>query len=126
MQTFSSVVVLGLAGAAGTLMRAGCNTAAERLFGPGYPWGTLFVNVVGSLVFGIVVAAARSRGLVPAGWEAPLLVGLLGGFTTFSTFAFQSLEMLEAGRIAAAAAYVVATNVAAIAAVWGGLRLLGS
>lgn len=126
MQTFSSVVVLGLAGAAGTLMRAGCNAAAERLFGAGYPWGTLFVNVVGSLVFGIVVAAARSRGLVTAGWEMPLLVGLLGGFTTFSTFAFQSLEMLEAGRVTAAAAYVVATNVAAIAAVWGGLRLLGS
>lgn len=126
MQTFSSVVAIGLAGAVGTLMRAGCNTAAERLFGPGYPWGTLFVNVVGSLAFGIVLAAARSRGLVPAGWEAPLLVGLLGGFTTFSTFAFQSLELLETGRIVAATAYVVVTNVAAIVAVWGGLRLLGS
>lgn len=126
MQSFTSVVVLGLAGAIGTLMRAGCNSTAERLFGPGYPWGTLFVNVVGSLAFGAIVAAARSRGLVPAGWEAPLLVGLLGGFTTFSTFAFQSLEMLQAGRVGPAVAYVVVTNLAAIAAVWGGLRLLGS
>jgi CrcB protein len=126
MQTFSSVVVLGIAGAVGTLMRAGCTTAAERLFGPGFPWGTLTVNVVGSLAFGAIVSAARSRGLVPAGWETPLLVGLLGGFTTFSTFAFQAIVMLEAGRVGPALAYMVVTNMAALAAVWAGLRLLGS
>jgi hypothetical protein len=57
--------------------------------------------------------------------ESILLVGLLGGFTSYSTFAFHSVEMLETGRPLAAAAYIVATNVAALAAVWAGLRLAG-
>ena len=126
MQAASHIVLLGIAGAVGTLLRAACGTVALRLFGAGFPWGTLLVNVVGSLAFGLIMACARSRGLVPAGLETILLVGLLGGFTTFSTFAFQSIEMLEAGRPLAAAGYVLATNVAALAAAWIGLRLGGA
>ncbi|NBW97520.1 MAG: fluoride efflux transporter CrcB, partial [Planctomycetia bacterium] len=65
----------------------------------------------------------RARGGLPNGLEAILLVGLLGGFTTYSSFAFQSVELLEQGRPAAALGYVAATNLGAIAAAWAGLRL---
>lgn len=122
MQATSSILLLGLAGTVGTLLRAGCNALALRVFGPGMPWGTFVVNVVGSLAFGLIVAWSRSRGGLSAGVESALLVGLLGGFTTFSTFAFQSIELLEAGRAGAALGYMTATNVAALAAVWLGLR----
>jgi CrcB protein len=77
---------------------------------------------MGSFAFGLVFAAARDRGGLSTEVETILLVGLLGGFTTYSSFAFQAAEMLEHGRLPAAAAYVLATNMAGIAAVWLGLR----
>lgn len=125
MNWLSHGVLLAVAGAAGTLLRAGCHAVTVRAVGAGFPWSTLFVNVSGSLAFGVIFAWSRSRGLLPAGLETVLLVGLLGGFTTFSTFAFQTVEMAEAGRPAAAIAYILATNLAALAAIWVGLRLGG-
>jgi|694.fasta_scaffold104093_3 CrcB protein len=114
---------LAAAGAAGTLLRAGANALSLRLFGPGFPWGTLAVNVIGSFAFGAIVALARSRGSLSTAQETIIFVGLLGGFTTYSSFAFQSVEMLEAGRVVPAVAYVVGTTLAALFAVWAGLRL---
>jgi CrcB protein len=98
MNHLTHFALLGLAGAAGTLLRAGCTILATRLFGIGFPWGTLAVNVVGSLVFGLIVGLARTRGTIGISAETILLVGLLGGFTTFSSYACQSLELLEGGR----------------------------
>jgi CrcB protein len=117
---------LAAAGAAGTLLRAGVNAVSYRLVGPAFPWGTLAVNVLGSFAFGAIFALTRSRGLLSTAQETILLVGLLGGFTTYSSFAFQSVEMLEAGRALSALAYIVGTNAAALAAVWAGLRLFSA
>jgi CrcB protein len=125
MNHFTYFALLGLAGAAGTLLRAGCTILATRLCGVGFPWGTLAVNVAGSLAFGLIVGLARARGTMTVGTETILLIGLLGGFTTFSSFAFQSVELLEGGRPLSAVAYVIGTNVAALAAVWAGLRIAG-
>ena len=116
---------LGLAGAVGTLLRAGCNILASRLVGHPTPWATLVVNAVGSFAFGAIVALCRSRGTFTAAQEAILLVGLLGGFTTYSTFAFHSAEMLSHGRFLTAAAYILGTNLTGLAAIWAGLRLFG-
>ncbi len=124
--TLAHGLLLACAGAIGTLLRAGCNAAAPRLFGAGFPWATLAVNVAGSFAFGAIVGYARARGGMSHGLESILLVGLLGGFTTYSSYAFQSVELAEHGRLAAAAAYVVATNACALAAVWAGLRLFSA
>jgi len=121
MTHFAHAMLLALAGAAGTLLRAGCTTLAVRLGGSTYPWGTLIVNVAGSFAFGVIWAFARVRYL-PPGIETVLLVGLVGGFTTYSSFAFQSAEMLQAGRPSAAISYVLATNALGLAAIWAGLR----
>ena len=126
MHHLTHFVMLGLAGAAGTLIRAGCNGLAVRLFGSSFPWGTLVLNVAGSFAFGLIFGFARSRGTFPVSVETFLLVGLLGGFTTYASFAFQSVEMLESGRSLAAACYILATNVLGLAAVWAGLRLMGA
>lgn len=124
MHSFSVILLVALAGAVGTLLRMGLTTLAVRLCGGDFPWGTLTVNLLGSFAFGLVFGLVRSRGLAPA-QEVVLLVGLLGGFTTYSSFAFQSLELVSLGRMTAALAYVVVTNVLGIAAVWAGLRLTG-
>jgi CrcB protein len=122
MPVIVNALLIGAAGAVGTLLRAGCTTLATRLLGPGFPWGTIFVNVVGSFVFGLIFAVARTRAM-PTEQEVVLLVGLLGGFTTYSSFAFQSAEMLGGGRPAVALGYMLATNLLGIAAVWAGMRV---
>jgi len=109
------------AGAVGTLLRAGCTTVAAKILGPAFPWGTLAANVVGSFAFGAVYALTRSRAITPE-QETVLLVGLLGGFTSYSSFAFQSVSLLESGRGVAALAYMAATNVLGLVAVWAGIR----
>lgn len=116
-------LLLALAGAVGTLARAAVTEAALRLLGPSFPWGTALVNVLGALAFGAIVAATRSRAALPPGIDVVLLVGLLGGFTTFSSYAFQAADLWQSGRHAAAAAYVVGSNALALLAVWAGLRL---
>ena len=77
--------------------------------------------MLGSFAFGALYSLARSR-TITAEQEVVLLVGLLGGFTTYSTFAFQALDMLTTASIIPAIAYIVSTNLLGLAAVWLGLR----
>jgi len=125
MHPLTHLALLALAGATGTLLRAGCTTLATKLIGVGFPWGTLVVNVAGSLAFGLLVGFARTRGNISVSLEMILLIGLMGGFTTFSSYAFQSVDMLVGGRVIPAVAYVIVTNVAALLAVWVGMRITG-
>ena len=122
MPVITNALLIGAAGAIGTLLRAGCTTLATKLLGPGFPWGTLFVNLLGSFAFGAIFTLVRTRA-IPTEQEVVLLVGLLGGFTTYSSFAFQSAEMLSGGRPVVALAYMIATNALGLVAVWAGLRL---
>lgn len=120
-------LALAAAGGIGVLLRAACTTLAARLAGPGSSWTAplviLAVNSLGSFLFGAVAALAASRPGLPAAWQSIILVGLLGGFTTYSTFSFQAVEMLGGGRIAVGLAYVAAMNLLALAAAWAGLHL---
>jgi CrcB protein len=121
----NQVLLVALGGALGSVARYGVGVGAARLFGLGFPWGTLIVNLLGAMAFGAVVGAGRARGGVPPTLEAVLLLGLLGGFTTFSSYTFQAVALWESGRHAAAAGYVVASNLIGFLAVWFGLRLAG-
>jgi CrcB protein len=114
-----NALLVALGGAVGSVARYGVGVllaAATRDF----PWSTLGINVVGSLVLGAVVAA------YPAGASAPRLllgVGLCGGFTTFSTFGVETLALVERGEAARAAAYVGASVALGLAAAALGLAL---
>jgi len=120
-------LALAVAGGLGTLLRAGCTTLAVRLAGDERAWAaeaaTLAINVAGSLAFGFIYGLAQSRELIPPAWQSIILVGLLGGFTTYSSFAFQSASLVSQGRLGWGLAYVAATSLLALAAVWAGLRL---
>jgi CrcB protein len=115
---------IALGGALGASLRYATVVAMARLVGAGFPWGTMAVNVIGSFLMGIVAVLVLLRedlGLVRV---APFLMpGLLGGFTTFSAFSLETLDLFEDGRILGALAYVGFSVVLGITALMLGLWL---
>ena len=118
-----SASLLVLVGSAlGGLARHWVGLGVAAWLGPRLPWATLAVNVLGSFVIGLAAAAVAADGrLAGAAWVRPfVMVGLCGGFTTFSAFSLQTLELLQAGRHGAALAYMAGSLAACIAVVWAG------
>jgi CrcB protein len=99
---------VALGGAAGAAARYGVAQWAGERWGWSFPWGTLAVNVTGSLAIGLVMTLLIARGADPA-FRLLLVTGFLGGYTTFSAFSFETLTLLEARRWSAAAIYVAAS-----------------
>lgn len=88
---------IGLAGAFGALARYGLSGLVQRRAGEGFPWGTLAVNLAGCFVFGLVWAVAENR-LRLSGVRTIVLIGFVGAFTTFSTFAFETGALLDSSK----------------------------
>ncbi len=89
------LMAIALAGAAGTLTRYALGGFVQRLLGAAFPWGTLVVNALGCLAFGVVWTAAQERGMLDAETRVVILVGFMGAFTTFSTFIAESGQLLS-------------------------------
>ena len=122
LMTFSHAIWLAVAGGLGTLSRVLVIMLAVRLCGRDFPWGTFAVNLCRQFSFWIDCSLRPgSDERLPAGLETILLVGFLGGFTTYSSFAFQSYELFQEGRPALAGAYMVGTTISGLAAVWVGV-----
>ncbi|MDR6991978.1 MULTISPECIES: CrcB family protein [Luteimonas] len=115
-----AAVMLG--SALGAVARFGCSVAALELLGPGFPWGSLAVNVVGSFLIGLFAAVTEPGGRIfatPAQRQF-LLAGFCGGFTTFSVFSLETLYLVEAGALALAGLNLAVSISAWLLAVWGG------
>ena len=107
-------------GSAGAGARYLVGRGASAAFGPGWPWGTLIANVAGGLLMGVLVGSlARSGGAEP--WRLLLGVGVLGGFTTFSSFTLETVEMAQRGAWIGATAYVGVSVVGSVLALLAGL-----
>jgi CrcB protein len=115
-------LLIALGGALGSVARYSCSSLAAGWFGQGFPWGTLFVNVAGSLVIGFFAAVTGPDGryLVPGDIRQFVMVGICGGYTTFSAFSLQTLTLAQDGEFARAGVNVVASVVLCLAAVWLG------
>ena len=113
---------VALGGALGSVARYACSGLAVRWFGSGFPWGTLFVNVTGSFAIGVLAAllAADGRPLLGADARAFAMVGVLGGFTTFSSFSLETLNLVRSGAVGAAGANVALSVVLCLAGAWLG------
>lgn len=98
---------------------------AQRSFAAGFPGGTLVVNVVGSLVIGLVLRVAGEQGAISAEARVFLTVGLCGGFTTFSAFSAETMELLQTGQIGRAAIYITASILLCLLACLVGWLLAG-
>jgi CrcB protein len=118
-------VILGVAvgGAAGALSRYGIDTLVERRTESVFPWATFLINVSGCLAVGFIIATLVDRHRAPAWLRIGLTMGFCGGYTTFSTFAQETLDLIEEHTNAIALATVAANVVIGIAAVWLGARL---
>ena len=87
-----------------------------------FPWGTLTVNVLGCLMMGLLAKLLFDASILRAEYRTAILVGTLGAFTTFSTFSYETLSMLNDGQYKPAIAYVLLTNALCFLAVWAGYR----
>lgn len=119
-------IILVFVGAGlGGILRHLTNLACLRWFGAGFPWGTLAVNVAGSLAMGLLAAWLASRAGAVWSQDARLLMmtGVLGGFTTFSAFSLDAWLLWERGAMLQAGAYVLASVFLSIAALGAGLGL---
>ena len=118
MTALLAVAAGGALGAAGRWLAMG---AFGQWFGAGFPWGTLAVNTVGSFAMGALVEAAMHGWSPGPELRAALAAGVLGGFTTFSTFALDAVSLAERGAVLAAGGYVVASVVFSVAGLIGGI-----
>ncbi len=111
--------MVALGGAIGAAGRFLAGTAVTRLAGPGFPWGTLVVNVAGCFAMGVLVVALAQAGAMR---HAPLLMtGVLGGFTTFSAFSLDAVALYQRGEAGLALVYVSGSMVGSLAALALGL-----
>ncbi|MFC3181556.1 fluoride efflux transporter CrcB [Cypionkella sinensis] len=118
---FTTLTQVALGGAIGASLRYLSNVGAMRLFGPGFPYATLFVNILGSFVMGLLVVTLAKKGgtaLAPF-----LMTGILGGFTTFSAFSLDTFTLWERGQTLTALAYVAASILLSLAALAAGIYL---
>ncbi|MCC2657679.1 MAG: crcB [Panacagrimonas sp.] len=120
-------LAVAVGGALGSVARFGAGLFGRGV-APGWPWGTLFVNVLGSLLIGVLVGWFGLRP-APDAVRLGLITGVLGGFTTFSAFSMETIEMLRAGDVVAGAVYVAVSLVLGLAAcalgLWATRAVLG-
>ncbi len=109
-------------GALGSLARFWLAAGVAALTGPRFPWGTLLINILGSFIIGLVAALTLMPGRFPMSPDVRifLMVGVCGGFTTFSAFSLQTLELLQSGEIVSAFGYIIGSVLLCLAAVWFG------
>jgi fluoride exporter len=116
---FSTLLSVALGGAIGASARYLTNVSVMRIVGPGFPFGTMVANVLGSFIMGVVVVAlARRDGMAYAPF---LMTGLLGGFTTFSAFSLDTVTLFERGEVGLAGLYVVLSVGFSLAAIGVGI-----
>ena len=118
-----TILFIACGGAIGAVLRYGASLGVYGLLGRGFPYGTLFVNVTGSLLMGVLSILMLERFNVGPEWRAAILVGLLGSFTTFSTFSMETLNLLEQGDMMRAMANIAFSVIVCLAAVWLGVSL---
>ena len=113
-------ILVGVAGLIGTLLRYWLSGLVARQYGETFPWGTLVVNLVGCFLAGAVFYMTEEKFLISPAIRSVVLIGLLGGFTTFSAYGLQTLTLLRDGEIGWAAINIAASNVFGLLMVWTG------
>jgi fluoride exporter len=116
-------LAVAIGGAFGVSARYGIDRAIERRTFSVFPWSTFVINLSGCLVIGVLVAALVDRHHTPAWLRVGLVMGVLGGYTTFSTFGQETFDLIESSRVDLAVLYAVSSVVLGVVAVYLGTRL---
>lgn len=117
---WQKVTLIAGAGAVGTLCRYGLAGFVQKLCGVGFPWGTVTVNALGCFLFGLIWALADERLVISGEARFIVLTGFMGAFTTFSTYAYETSELLRDSEWALAAGNLLGQNILGIACVFLG------
>ena len=115
------LLLIALGGALGAVSRYLLGNAVSRAAGSALPWGTFAINLSGCFLMGLLMTTIVERELLPAAWRLFLCVGLLGGFTTFSSFGYEALMLLAEGKLLAAGAYACSSVVLGLVAAGAGV-----
>ncbi len=113
-----SMIIVGIGSFIGGSLRYVTSTMMKNVCGQDFPWGTLTVNLLGCLVFGLIFALFSKYATTSSPWYLLFTTGICGGFTTFSTFANESMQMLQSGNIGGFIGYVSTSVI-------GGIALIG-
>ena len=119
-----NLLLVMLGGATGSAARYLTGRLTLAWFGPGYPWGTLAVNLIGGFLMGLLAGGLMRLGAASGYWWPLLGVGVLGGFTTFSSFSLDTMTMLERGAWMPALGYILVSVIGSIAALAVGMQLI--
>jgi len=115
------ILAVAADGAIGTTSRFLVGRMMFKIMGPGFPWGTLTVNVIGSFLIGLTVQMLAVRYSLSHEWQGFLIIGVLGGFTTFSAFSVELGLMIEKGQLSTAALYAFGLMFVGVAALFIGI-----
>jgi CrcB protein len=120
----SNLLLVGAGGAIGSMARYLLGLWTLHRWGPGFPWGTLGVNITGSFLIGFLAELIMRKFGASAEMRLFLITGVLGGYTTFSAFSLDTITLFERGDAALAITYIAASVVLSIVAVFAGLALM--
>lgn len=118
-----NVVLVSIGAIAGANLRYVLSRYAAKVLGPIFPYGTLIINVVGSFIVGWFMVWTTERVLADPRWRLLIVVGFCGGFTTFSSYAFETMAYFEQGQWLLMATNFLANNILCLAAVLAGMAL---
>jgi CrcB protein len=130
MQLLMQYLVIGLGGALGSMSRFGLGSwidSGAQKTGPIFPWGTIIVNITGCFIIGFIysISASEGRLMLSSLTRQFIMIGILGGYTTFSSFSLQTLSLAQDGQWGSAAANVALSIVLCLVGVWLGAALAG-
>lgn len=117
------VLIVALGGALGAVVRYGLASLVAARVATAFPLGTWVINISGSFIIGIFLTIAGARELLHPDWRLLVAVGFLGAYTTFSTFEYETLHLLQSGRPGLAGLYVASSVTTGLLAVWAGAAL---
>ncbi len=117
-------LIVFLGGGIGAAARHGANLLVAKMISASFPYGTLIINVLGSSIMGVIIGYFALKGQASQHWRLFLTTGILGGFTTFSTFSLEAVLLYERGETVAASLYVAASVGLSVAGLIAGIWLL--